>query len=64
MAVFDSAVSPGVAHLARKVEVLDYVERAQACKVGGRNFTPEEWSRFVGGRSYSEVCPQYPVSSS
>ena len=28
-----------------------------ACAVAGRNFTPEEWSRFVGGRSYSRVCP-------
>jgi WD40 repeat protein/class 3 adenylate cyclase len=36
---------------------------AQACKVAGRNFSPEEWRRFVGGRSYSEVCPQYPVPS-
>lgn len=30
--------------------------KAQACKVAGRNFTPEEWSRFVGSRSYSKVC--------
>jgi WD40 repeat protein len=28
----------------------------QACKVAGRNFTREEWRRFVGGRSYSKVC--------
>jgi len=27
-----------------------------ACAVAGRNFTPEEWRRFVGGRSYSRVC--------
>lgn len=26
-----------------------------ACAVAGRNFTPEEWSRFVGGH-YSRVC--------
>jgi WD40 repeat protein/class 3 adenylate cyclase len=32
-----------------------------ACEVAGRNFTPEEWSRFVGGRSYSKVCAQFPV---
>ncbi len=29
----------------------------QACEVaGGRDFTPEEWRRFVGSRSYSKVC--------
>jgi WD40 repeat protein/class 3 adenylate cyclase len=28
----------------------------QACSVAGRNFTTEEWRRFVGGRSYSKVC--------
>jgi WD40 repeat protein len=27
-----------------------------ACAVAGRNFTPEEWRRFVGSRSYSRVC--------
>ena len=27
-----------------------------ACAVAGRNFTLEEWRRFVGGRSYSRVC--------
>ncbi len=27
-----------------------------ACAVAGRNFTPEEWQRFVGGRAYSRVC--------
>jgi WD40 repeat protein len=31
--------------------------KARACRVAGRNFTPEEWHRFVGGRSYSTVCP-------
>jgi WD40 repeat protein/class 3 adenylate cyclase len=29
---------------------------ARACKVAGRNFTSEEWRRFVGSRSYSKVC--------
>jgi WD40 repeat protein len=28
----------------------------QACSVAHRNFTREEWRRFVGGRSYSRVC--------
>ena len=28
----------------------------QACTVAHRNFTPEEWRRFVSGRSYSRVC--------
>jgi WD40 repeat protein len=27
-----------------------------ACNVAGRNFTHEEWSRYVTGRSYSKVC--------
>jgi WD40 repeat protein/class 3 adenylate cyclase len=27
-----------------------------ACAVAGRNFTREEWRRFVTGRSYSTVC--------
>jgi WD40 repeat protein len=30
---------------------------AHACAVAGRNFTREEWSRFVGGRAYTRVCP-------
>jgi WD40 repeat protein/class 3 adenylate cyclase len=29
----------------------------QACRVAGRNLTREEWSRFVGNRSYANVCP-------
>jgi WD40 repeat protein len=28
----------------------------QACTVAHRNFTGEEWRRFVSGRSYSRVC--------
>jgi WD40 repeat protein/class 3 adenylate cyclase len=32
----------------------------RACSVAGRNFTREEWSRFVGDRSYSSVCPGRP----
>jgi WD40 repeat protein len=31
---------------------------AHACRVAGRNFTPEEWRRLVGSRSYSTVCPR------
>jgi WD40 repeat protein/DNA-binding SARP family transcriptional activator len=27
-----------------------------ACKVAGRNLTREEWSRFVGNRSYAKTC--------
>jgi WD40 repeat protein len=34
-----------------------------ACSVAGRNFTHEEWRRFVGGRSYTRVCPQFPAGS-
>jgi WD40 repeat protein/DNA-binding SARP family transcriptional activator len=30
---------------------------AHACAVAGRNLTREEWSRFVGGRRYDDVCP-------
>lgn len=43
------------------VTVAAWAERA--CQVAGRNFTQEEWSRFVGGRSYSRVCPQFPAGS-
>ena len=28
-----------------------------ACAVAGTNFTREEWSRFITGYRYSEVCP-------
>ena len=31
-----------------------------ACAVAGRNLTREEWSRFVGGRRYLNVCPGPP----
>jgi WD40 repeat protein len=30
--------------------------KIHACAVAGRNFTHEEWRRFVGSRSYSRVC--------
>jgi WD40 repeat protein/class 3 adenylate cyclase len=33
----------------------------QACRVAGRNFTREEWQRFVAGRSYAQVCPGFPI---
>ena len=33
----------------------------QACRVAGRNFTREEWRRFVTGRSYEQVCPGVPA---
>jgi WD40 repeat protein len=33
----------------------------QACRVAGRNFTREEWRRFVAGRSYERVCPGAPA---
>jgi hypothetical protein len=29
-----------------------------ACTVAGRNFTREEWARFVSGYSYARVCPR------
>ncbi len=31
-----------------------------ACLVAGRNFTREEWARFVSGRGYATVCEQFP----
>jgi hypothetical protein len=27
-----------------------------ACSVAGRNFTQEEWARFVGKRPYAQTC--------
>jgi WD40 repeat protein/class 3 adenylate cyclase len=35
----------------------------RACSVAHRNFSPDEWRRFVGSRSYSAVCPKFPVPS-
>jgi WD40 repeat protein len=34
----------------------------QACRVAGRNFTREEWQRFVTERSYEPVCPGIPAA--
>src|SRR5262249_19887363 len=31
--------------------------KQHACAVAGRNFTREEWSRYVGNRGYARVCP-------
>jgi WD40 repeat protein len=31
-----------------------------ACTVAGRNFTREEWSRYVIGRGYAKTCAQFP----
>jgi hypothetical protein len=33
----------------------------QACAVAGRNFTHEEWDRFVPGQHYRRTCPAYPA---
>ncbi len=35
----------------------------QACLVAGRNFTKAEWARYVGDRTYEDVCPEYPPGS-
>jgi WD40 repeat protein len=32
-----------------------------ACKIAGRNFTQEEWRRFVRAGSYELACPQFPA---
>ena len=29
----------------------------RACAVAGRNFTPQEWSRYLPGQHYTSVCP-------
>ena len=31
--------------------------KAKACTVAGRNLTRAEWTEFLGGRSYHNVCP-------
>jgi WD40 repeat protein/DNA-binding SARP family transcriptional activator len=31
-----------------------------ACAVAGRNFTAEEWGRYVHGHPYTMSCPQFP----
>jgi DNA-binding SARP family transcriptional activator/WD40 repeat protein/energy-coupling factor transporter ATP-binding protein EcfA2 len=33
----------------------------RACAVAGRNFTREEWNRFVSGRNYTATCPGLPT---
>lgn len=35
-----------------------------ACAVAGRTLTREEWSRFIGNRPYSPVCPGPSVTAS
>jgi len=37
--------------------------KSHACAVAGRNFTPEEWRRFVSGHSYAKTCPGLPKAS-
>jgi WD40 repeat protein/class 3 adenylate cyclase/ABC-type cobalamin/Fe3+-siderophores transport system ATPase subunit len=32
-----------------------------ACAVAKRNFTREEWARFVPGHDYARTCPQFPA---
>ena len=32
-----------------------------ACTVAGRNFTREEWARYVIGRGYAKTCGQFPA---
>jgi hypothetical protein len=34
--------------------------KRHACAVAGRNFTREEWRRFVSGLSYAKTCPGLP----
>ena len=31
-----------------------------ACQVAQRNFTHEEWDRFVPGHAYAKTCPTFP----
>jgi hypothetical protein len=31
--------------------------KAKACSVARRNLTHVEWSEFLGGRNYRNVCP-------
>jgi WD40 repeat protein len=33
---------------------------AHACAVAGRNFTADEWRRFVRGHRYAKTCAQFP----
>jgi len=35
----------------------------KACAVAGRNLTQEEWTRYLGGRSYTRTCPQFPAGN-
>ena len=31
-----------------------------ACRMAGRNWTPEEWARYVGNIPYQKICPNLP----
>jgi hypothetical protein len=32
----------------------------RACRAAGRNFTWEEWQRYLGDRPYEKTCPDLP----
>jgi WD40 repeat protein len=31
-----------------------------ACRLAGRNLTPEEWKRYFPGEDYRKTCPNLP----
>jgi WD40 repeat protein/DNA-binding SARP family transcriptional activator len=35
----------------------------KACAVAGRNLTRAEWTHYLGGRSYTRTCPQFPAGN-
>ena len=35
--------------------------KEKLCRIAGRNFTQEEWQRYLDDRPYEKTCPQYPA---
>ena len=33
------------------------------CRIAGRNFTKEEWKKYMDEKPYEKTCPQYPEGS-
>jgi hypothetical protein len=32
----------------------------RACRVAGRNLTPEEWAQYLSGQMATKTCPEFP----
>jgi hypothetical protein len=46
------------------IRLWDMDWQARACRAAGRNFTTEEWGRYLGDRPYAKTCSEWPVHPS